>query len=198
MRPLAFTFPYVFVFAVVVVWSFIKEDRLVRRGAKASLSGKAPADRGSLYVVIATQGIGFLAAFMMPWIGPAWARIPNELLAFWLGIALMAAGAALRRLCFRTLGESFTGEVRIRPEQHVVSHGPYRWVRHPGYSAGILMAAGAGLTQGTWLGTAVAVILTVAGYAYRVAVEERALAEGLGAPYREYMSRTKRFVPFVI
>jgi protein-S-isoprenylcysteine O-methyltransferase Ste14 len=31
-----------------------------------------------------------------------------------------------------------------------------------------------------------------------VSVEERALASKLGGPYREYMSRTKRFIPFVI
>src|SRR5438874_10731508 len=154
MRPVAFTFPYVIVFAAVFVWSFLREDRLVRRAARASLSGKAPADRGSLYVVMASQAIGFLVVFIMPWIAPAWVRFPNAQFAFWLGIALMTAGAALRRLCFRALGESFTGEVRIRPDQLVVTQGPYRWVRHPGYSAGILMATGVGLALGTWLGTA--------------------------------------------
>ena len=35
------------------------------------------------------------------------------------------------------------------------------------------------------------------GYSIRMAVEERALAEGIGEPYRAYMARTKRLIPFV-
>jgi len=39
-----------------------------------------------------------------------------------------------------------------------------------------------------WLGTA---------YAYRIGIEEKALLDGLGAPYHEYMQRTWRLIPFV-
>jgi protein-S-isoprenylcysteine O-methyltransferase Ste14 len=198
MRPLALRFPYVIVFIAVVLWSFVREEQLVRRAAQASVSGDAPADRGSLYVVIVLQGLGFLAAVTLPWIPARWMHFPNERVAFWCGIALMIAGAALRRMCFRALGESFTGEVRVRADQRVVTTGPYRWVRHPGYSAGILMAIGVGIALGTWLGALISAVLTVIGYAYRISVEERALVNGLGDSYRDYMKRTKRFIPFVI
>jgi protein-S-isoprenylcysteine O-methyltransferase Ste14 len=44
-------------------------------------------------------------------------------------------------------------------------------------------------------------VLTVApqliGLAVRMRVEERALAAALGEPYRAYMLRTKRIIPFV-
>jgi len=36
------------------------------------------------------------------------------------------------------------------------------------------------------------------GYGYRVYVEERALVKALGEPYKQYMARTWRFVPYVI
>jgi protein-S-isoprenylcysteine O-methyltransferase Ste14 len=198
VRPLAFTFPYVVVLLGVFVWTFVREDRLVRRAVKASTSGDAPADRGSIYAVIVLQGLGFFAAFLAGWIAPPWARFANQREAFWIGLAILIAGAVLRRICFRALGESFTGEVRVRPGQHVVTNGPYRWVRHPSYSAGILLAIGIGVTLGTWLGAVAAGALTLIGYAYRVSVEERALLHGLGDSYRDYMMHTKRFIPFVI
>src|SRR2546423_6510375 len=139
MRPLAFTYPYVLVFVATMLWSFVLEQRIVNRAIRASANGDAPADRGSLYAIMGLQGAGFFFAFLLPWMGPRWAHFPNERLAFWTGVALMIAGSALRRMCFRALGESFTGEVRVRSGQCVVTSGPYRWIRHPAYTAGILM-----------------------------------------------------------
>ena len=40
--------------------------------------------------------------------------------------------------------------------------------------------------------------LALLGFAYRIRVEERALLDGLGQPYRDYMRDTKRLVPFVV
>jgi protein-S-isoprenylcysteine O-methyltransferase Ste14 len=50
-----------------------------------------------------------------------------------------------------------------------------------------------------WLRSELACFLiALPGFAYRIRVEERALAHALGDPYRDYMRRTKRLVPFVI
>ena len=38
-------------------------------------------------------------------------------------------------------------------------------------------------------------VLPLAGHAYRITVEERALQEHLGPAYAEYMQRTWRLVP---
>jgi protein-S-isoprenylcysteine O-methyltransferase Ste14 len=43
-----------------------------------------------------------------------------------------------------------------------------------------------------------ALIVTLAGYAYRIRIEERALARDLGPAYRDYMRRTKRLIPFLV
>src|SRR5829696_5289565 len=123
--------------------------------------------------------------------------LPRPLPFVWPYAALVA-GSLLRRHCFRMLGESFTGAVQVRAEQTVVQRGAYRWVRHPSYTAGILMFSGIGLSLGNWLSLAVLAVIPAATYVYRVAVEERALAATVGEPYREYMRRTKRFVPYVL
>src|SRR5438093_10152806 len=106
MRPLAFTFPYFVVFAGVFFWAFVREAGIVNRAAKAAAKGGAPADRGSLRVVMLAQAIGFGTLFVLAW--APFGLFANRLLAFWIGIALMLGGAGLRRLCFRALGAAFT------------------------------------------------------------------------------------------
>jgi protein-S-isoprenylcysteine O-methyltransferase Ste14 len=43
-----------------------------------------------------------------------------------------------------------------------------------------------------------ALVFALGGYAYRIKIEEEALANDLGAPYRDYMRRTKRLIPFLV
>ena len=107
-------------------------------------------------------------------------------------------GSLLRRYCFRTLGEYFAGDVKARADQPVISSGPYRLVRHPSYSAGMMMFIGIGLALGSWLSLAILTIATVATYTYRVMIEERALVDTIGEPYRCYMKTRKRFIPYVV
>ena len=109
----------------------------------------------------------------------------------------MLAGSLLRRHCFRMLGSSFTGAVVVSPEQTVVERGAYRYVRHPSYTAGAIIFLGVGLALANWISIAVLMTIVPIVYGYRVVVEERALADVIGEPYRQYMCRTKRFVPLV-
>ena len=140
--------------------------------------------------------IGTLGAFAV-------AGIPSFILQhgqkFWFagGIAALLAGSALRKHCWRMLGKYFTGDVKIAADQPVIEEGAYRWVRHPSYTGGMLMYLGTGLAMTNWLSMVIIGMLTSLAYVYRVRVEERALAARIGMPYREYMRRTKRFVPFI-
>jgi protein-S-isoprenylcysteine O-methyltransferase len=79
----------------------------------------------------------------------------------------------------------------------VIDSGPYRWVRHPSYTGGVLAAIGFGLALSTWLGALISGVLLIWAYALRVPREEALLARQLGAAYANYASRTWRFVPFV-
>ena len=103
----------------------------------------------------------------------------------------------LRRHCFRMLGNHFRPAVTVVPSQPVIELGAYKWIRHPSYLAGILLFFGIGLALANWISVAVLFLVPVAAYGYRIHVEEQALLETLGAPYREYMNRTKRLIPFL-
>jgi protein-S-isoprenylcysteine O-methyltransferase Ste14 len=98
----------------------------------------------------------------------------------------------------RVLGEYFTGDVRAREGQPVITTGAYRFVRHPSYTAGLIMFAGIGLACANAISIAALLVIPFSIYLYRVSVQERALAEAIGEPYLAYMRARKRFIPYVI
>jgi len=194
--PLAVVWPYAGVFWATFVWAMLPERRLLRATRPEAAAGMQ--DAGSCRVIMVVNMLAVGLAFAIAFGCPATAIQAHRIAAFWAGLAFLAGGSALRRHCFAMLGASFTGAVTVLPGQIVVERGAYRHVRHPSYTAGVLMFAGIGLALTNWLSLVVITLASVAAYVYRVRVEERALAQTLGEPYLAYMRRTKRFVPFII
>ena len=143
------------------------------------------------------QGLAFFLAFWLAWT-PALRLAPRHArLVFVFGISVMIGGALLRRHCWRMLGASFTGDVRVRADQQVVGGGAYRLLRHPSYTAGIILNTGVGVALGSWASALILFAASFAVYVYRIRVEERALVATIGDPYREFMRCRKRLIPFV-
>lgn len=193
MRLLIYTWPYALFFWAVMIWAFFPEARIISRKQEPSSS---PQDANSKRVIAIGQGLSVFAAFAVAASVPAGA-LPHRLWCFWAGLAILVCGSLLRRHCWRMLGKSFTGAVIVTPEQAVVDRGAYRYVRHPSYTAGAIMFLGMGLVLANWISVAILMAGVWGVYAYRVSVEERVLVDVLGDPYRRYMTRTKRFVPFL-
>jgi protein-S-isoprenylcysteine O-methyltransferase Ste14 len=127
-----------------------------------------------------------------------WAVISwHPVLIFGLGIALMISGVIFRWYAIRVLGKYFSVQLAVQRGQTVNQDGPYRWVRHPSYTGSLITMLGLGLAFTNWLCLISVPLIVLIGYSYRATVEERMLVAALGAPYREYMKRTKRFIPFV-
>jgi protein-S-isoprenylcysteine O-methyltransferase len=197
MRPLPFVWPYALVFWAVYVWAFLPEWKVVQGGREGAKDANSK-DSGSLKVILggmwAALIIAYPLAFVKAWAFPQRWQLP----LFVVGVLLIVIGSVLRRYCWRTLGKYFTGDVKARPDQPVITSGPYRWVRHPSYTAGMIMFIGIGLALGSWFSFALLTIATIATYSYRVAVEERVLLETIGEPYGSYMKQRKRFIPYIV
>jgi len=97
----------------------------------------------------------------------------------------------------RQLGRYFTVAVAVRPDQPVIQSGFYRIIRHPSYSGQLLVFLGYAVALTNWVSIPAVMVPIVAGYVFRIVVEERALREQIGAPYAEYMTRTFRLIPGV-
>jgi len=197
MRPLPFVWPYALVFWAIYIWAFAPEWRVVQGGIEGARRAESK-DSGSMRVLLGGMWIALLVAFALAfvkaWAFPARLQVP----LFAVGISLILLGSLLRRYCFRTLGEYFTGDVRARSDQPVITTGPYRLVRHPSYTAGIMMFMGIGLALGSWLSAALVTVAAIATYTYRVTVEERALLDTIGEAYGAYMKDRKRFIPYIV
>ena len=140
-------------------------------------------------------GVIVACALAALWTGAAipWLR-PQVTIA---GIVVIVLGTALRWWAIFTLGRYFTMDVEVRSTQSVVQSGPYRFVRHPSYTAILILLLGVGMALANWASLVVMLAGGLIGLLYRVRVEERALVEALGQPYRDYMRPTKRFIPFI-
>ncbi len=197
MRPLPFVWPYWPVFAVVMIWAFSPEFRIVRTAQKSVAKEKDSRDAGSVALIAIGGAIGLAIAVPLAWVRSLHASAGLAPLLFGVGIAMLIGGSLLRRHCWRLLAGSFTGDVRARPDQAIVRTGAYRWLRHPSYTAGILMNTGIGLALGSWGSALVLVVVSFAVYAYRISVEERALLEVVGEPYRQFIQTRRRLIPFI-
>ena len=146
------------------------------------MPGSSSSDRGVGWVwgQFALMAV-ILALGALPPRWPEWVRV--------LGVLLLLAGVAVFVWAARTLGGSFTAYPRPRPEGTLVEDGPYRFVRHPVYSAGVLVLLGYGLITSV-VATAAVPAITVLWW-LKSRVEERHLAARFPA-YADYRRRVRR------
>lgn len=111
------------------------------------------------------------------------------------GFCLLALGYALFSWAMLS-NEFFETKVRIQTDRghSVATAGPYRFVRHPGYSGMILQLLSTPFALGSWWGLAPAVC--AAGmFVLRTVLEDRTLQSELDG-YRQYAERVPyRLVP---
>ncbi len=110
-----------------------------------------------------------------------------------VALAGLAGALCLRVSVIRTLGESWNATAHVSPSTQVTTSGPYRWLRHPNYTAVVLefaclpVAVGA-IREAMWLSLADAMVLWP-----RIRAEEALLDRLPG--YREAFAGVPRFVP---
>ncbi len=179
----------------LILWLGIEVALLVRRRAGA---GAQRQDKSSVVVLFCMIAVGFVLGSWLAHIILADTISGPRVLLFWLGIALVYAGIAFRLYAIRVLGRYFTVNVATVADQRVVEEGPYKLIRHPSYTGGLITLLGFALTYTNWLSLLVIIGCALIGYSYRIHIEEQALQEHLGQPYREYMQRTKRLIPYVV
>jgi protein-S-isoprenylcysteine O-methyltransferase Ste14 len=193
MTPLPYVWPYAPVFWVVFLWVFVPEARIIRRAQRTA----GPTDARSVQVIMYGMWAAFFAAFSLCWVRALQFPPAYGAVAFFTGVAVLIAGGLLRRHCWRMLGTSFTGDVRASSGQQIVTRGAYAILRHPSYTAGIMVHTGIGIALGSWAAAALLAAASFVVYSYRIAVEERALLAAIGEPYRQFMRTRKRLIPFV-
>jgi protein-S-isoprenylcysteine O-methyltransferase Ste14 len=108
-----------------------------------------------------------------------------------LGLLLFAAG-----LSFIFWGAYTLRKAVFVPENKLVVAGPYRFVRHPMYSGGVIGAFGLALFAGSVLGAVYSLVLALV-LSHIADAEEEELKERFGRDYIEYGREVSKLFPLV-
>lgn len=125
----------------------------------------------------------------------AWASLPFPLWMRWLGVGIALTGFALLQWAQVTLGRSWSDTPRMMKEQALITSGPYQFVRHPIYTAFILILGSTLFISSNWLIGLTWAGMTVLDIASRIGFEESLMLEYFGEQYQEYMKKTGRLLP---
>jgi protein-S-isoprenylcysteine O-methyltransferase Ste14 len=137
--------------------------------------------------------VGLLAYMIDPsWM--AWSSVPLPLWIRSAGVGLWALACALLFWTFHTLGSNLTDTVVTRKRHTLITHGPYRWVRHPFYDFVAMLTVASAAVTSNWFVLATGVLVFTL-MVVRTRTEEAKLIARFGDAYRSYMQRTGRFIP---
>ena len=103
-------------------------------------------DRGSSRLLQIVILLAWWIGFVLAWVPHASFGSAPVLCA---GLIVMIAGQLLRWWSVATLGGLFTVNVAIRAGHRLIESGPYRYVRHPAYTAVLLVHLGTGCAWAT-------------------------------------------------
>jgi protein-S-isoprenylcysteine O-methyltransferase Ste14 len=152
-----------------------------------------------MFVLFTLRPIGLITmaaviAYLTNPASMAWAAAPFPLWLRWAGVGEAAAAGLLIVWTMRTLGRNLTDTVVTRKDHTLVVNGPYRFVRHPFYVALALWMTAFSFMAANWFllagGLVVLALLVI-----RTDAEEARLVARFGDAYKDYMTRTGRFLP---
>ncbi|THU96272.1 hypothetical protein K435DRAFT_966037 [Dendrothele bispora CBS 962.96] len=138
-------------------------------------------------------------------------------LQFFLGITIMFLATFLRYRCYQTLGRHFTFEAAILKDHQLITSGPYSVIRHPGFSASLLLSLGIFIvlsSNGSWtresealrtsfgqliaIGYGVVWVAVFGSLGARLPKEERMLKKEFGKQWVDWKNRVPwKLVPGV-
>jgi protein-S-isoprenylcysteine O-methyltransferase Ste14 len=128
----------------------------------------------------------------------AWAAAPLPLWLRWMGIVTTLLGFALLQWAQNALGKNWSDTPRMILGQTLITSGPYRFIRHPIYTAFLLIFGSALLISANWLIGLAWIGMTLLEVLSRIGFEESLMLEYFGEQYRTYMKRTGRLLPKLI
>lgn len=127
-----------------------------------------------------------------PWMSALSIPLPDWLR--WAGFAIGIASLLFWTWTQAALGKEWSPQLQLRKEHHLVTAGPYAWIRHPIYTAMIGIGVAFALVTANWCFVVLSIVV-IAGLLARVPKEEQIMVEKFGDEYKIYMKRTGRFFP---
>jgi protein-S-isoprenylcysteine O-methyltransferase Ste14 len=119
--------------------------------------------------------------------------VPLSMAVMMAALAVEALGLALAVWARRTLGKHWSGKITIKVGHELIRSGPYGLVRHPIYTALLMIYGGTAVVFGE-MHSLLGFVLAVLAYVRKIRLEEANLARGFGESYAAYRAETKALV----
>jgi len=123
--------------------------------------------------------------------------LPDSLVTFWIGAAILAAGLAFAVWARVHIGGNWSGLVTLKQDHELIRGGPYAMVRHPIYTGVLIAFIGTAIACGEWRGL-VAVAIVFAALWRKLKLEERWLGEAFGESYSKYRAEVSALIPYLL
>jgi protein-S-isoprenylcysteine O-methyltransferase Ste14 len=185
------------VWAVVVVLWYAIRYPFERRAKKTAVARTERDAREKALLGISLTGLGVLPALYVATGFPRFANYPFQPGLAWLGVVVALAALVMFRLTHKALGQNWSVSLDVRERHTLVTHGVYRHVRHPMYTAFWLLAVAQALLLPNWIAGPAGLVGFGTLFFLRVGREERMMLDAFGDDYRAYMARTARVIPWV-
>ena len=127
-----------------------------------------------------------------------WASFTAPLWSRWAGVVLGLMTVPAAYWVFSSIGRNISETVLTKEDHELVSHGPYRWIRHPLYTTSLVLIAAIGLMAANWFILLFGFIALIGIQLAVIPTEERALLDAFGVEYRDYMQGTGSLFPRVL
>ena len=164
---------------------------------KTTAREESIASRAAHLVPMTVAILLLFAPRSLPWGVLGERMFPGGPATHWIGAAVVAVGLAFAAWARARLGKNWSGTVTLKSDHELIRSGPYRFVRHPIYSGGLLAMAGTVVARGEWRGL-LAVLIMFAAMWWKLQREERWMDEAFGEDYAKYRSEVYALIPFVI
>ena len=166
-----------------------------RRSRKIRIVEAARSLSERLVLPAAGIGLSVIPAFYLATGIPAFADYPFRPWMGWCGLVVEILFLALFYASHRQLGRNWSVTLEIRDDHRLVTHGLYRYVRHPMYSSFWLWAIAQALLIPNWIAGLSGIAGVGVLYFARVGAEEALMQKSFGDAYRAYAARTGRVIP---
>ena len=166
---------------------FLKRHRIVRNAIRKDVLFFAiPA------ILILTAGTGVIVWDLFRNQGSL--NIPSvENIA---GSVLIVIGGSISLVAAVTLRLHYSSTLVIREDHQLITHGIFRFVRHPIYLGTLMVMIGLPVFVWSLYGTLIMSAL-VPVFLNRIRMEEKLLTEEFGDAYRMYKEATRKIIPFI-
>ena len=135
-------------------------------------------------------------------VGTIWDLIKHpenlRLLSAWniVSLCLFIVGLTIAIVAAWTLKRFYSSTLVVREDHQLITHGVYRFARHPLYLGGLIAIMGAPVYAPSLNGFLILSLLTPI-ILFRIKMEEDMLTECFGAEYQAYRNATKKLIPFL-